>query len=67
MKKKDTCIMCDVPLEWGQFTYNQNLCWDCFKEQVQTLAKNQTNASEARMILHLLACVAEMHGIMGTV
>ena len=34
------CVKCGKPLAWGEFAYNQEVCIDCFKQEVATIQDN---------------------------
>jgi hypothetical protein len=45
---------------WGEFGYNQTMCWDCFEKRVQGIAKNAQTPEDAAMVIHLLVIAKEI-------
>ena len=54
------CSECNNYLLWGEFGYNQTMCWDCFEKRVQGIAKNAQTPEDAAMVIHLLAIAKEI-------
>jgi hypothetical protein len=40
---------------WGEFAYDQTMCWDCFESRVERIAKNAQTPEDAEIVRHLLA------------
>jgi len=34
------CIECGNKLQWGKFSYNQDMCYDCYKTNVEEIIAN---------------------------
>ena len=49
-----TCVSCNTPLELGSFAYNQELCWDCFKEKAEFLISNTPKGPDRDILNFLL-------------
>ena len=58
--KQEVCKVCAKPLKWGDFAYNQEVCWDCFKRTIIVIAKEGKTLEDTEIILHLLS-IAEHH------
>lgn len=39
-KNLDKCIKCGRNLKWGEFAYNQEMCWECFDDEVNRIIDN---------------------------
>ena len=55
------CHTCGSDLKLGDFAYDQNMCWDCFKKRVEGIAQRARTPMEAEMILHLLKITEEVY------
>ena len=56
------CIVCGEPLQFGQFAYNQNMCWNCFQRKVSSIVKEFNEQSDQDLIKYMMAVVAERFG-----
>lgn len=65
------CICCGKKIGFGEFAYNQDTCWDCFKNEVQAMHDNMgwypswlwtRRKAHQEILNHLLACLAETMG-----
>ena len=65
------CICCGKKIGFGEFAYNQDTCWDCFKNEVQVMHDNMgwypswlwtRRKAHQEILNHLLACLAERMG-----
>lgn len=54
------CIECNNYIMWGEFAYNQTMCWDCFEKRVQGIAKNAQTPEDAAMVILLLVIAKEI-------
>lgn len=54
------CTECNNYIMWGEFGYNQTMCWDCFEKRVQGIAKNAQTPEDAAMVIHLLVIAKEI-------
>ena len=54
------CTECNNYILWGEFGYNQTMCWECFEKRVQGIAKNAQTPEDAAMVIHLLANTKEI-------
>lgn len=54
------CIECGETLKWGEFAYNQEMCWDCFESEVRNIIAFAT-VRDAKLIAYLLATTKEIH------
>ena len=54
------CSECNNYILWGEFGYNQTMCWDCFEKRVQGIAKNAQTPEDAAMVIHLLIIAKEI-------
>lgn len=59
--KDQKCVICDERLKWGKFAMNQNICWNCFKENVKRIIAKMT-PDDAVWFNHAMAGYAELHG-----
>ena len=56
------CTGCGSRLIWGKFAYNQELCWDCFEQQVNYIASKITTPQDREMVMYLLKTTEHAHG-----
>lgn len=66
-----TCKKCHGKLKWGDFAYNQEICWDCFVKEVDIMSecidqyptwmRDKINLHKD-ILKHLLATCGECHG-----
>ena len=69
------CIICGKELQLVKFAYRQEICWDCFKEEIKNIIFNIDNMyalsdsisvndkkKHKEYISYLLAVTAEMFG-----
>lgn len=54
------CSECNNYILWGEFAYNQTMCWDCFESRVERIAKNAQTPEDAEIVRHLLAISKEI-------
>lgn len=54
------CMGCGTHFRWGEFAYNQELCWDCFEKRVERIAKNIHSPEDAEIVRHLLIIAKEI-------
>lgn len=54
------CSECNNYILWGEFAYDQTMCWDCFEKRVQGIAKNAQTPEDAAIVIHLLAITKEI-------
>ena len=54
------CSECNNYIMWGEFAYDQTMCWDCFEKRVQGIAKNAQTPEDAAMVIHLLVIAKEI-------
>ena len=54
------CTECSNYILWGEFAYNQTMCWDCFESRVERIAKNAQTPEDAEIVRHLLAITKEI-------
>lgn len=57
------CKVCNAPLMLGKFAYNQEVCWDCFEQQVLFIAEATSTPEAKEIVMHLLDVAREAHGI----
>ena len=57
------CTVCGSKIFWGQFAYEQNICWKCFKNRVMQISKNTESVEDMNIILHLLRVTEHYYGI----
>lgn len=56
------CIICGARLVFGDFAFNQEICWDCFKAKVEEIKANPSlRPLDIKIIDRMLATVAEIH------
>lgn len=61
MGKKPVCKNCQKELKWGRFAYNQDMCWDCFSNEVQYMLNRIDGELHKDILKHLLAVVEELY------
>jgi len=69
--KPPVCTKCQKELQWGKFAYMQEVCWTCFKLEVQEIRwfllkyypeeRLDKLKEHDDIIVHLLDCIAEIH------
>ena len=57
------CTGCGTIFRWGEFAYNQELCWNCFEEKVILIASRTQTIGDKAIVRHLLAIAKEVHNI----
>ena len=57
------CKVCNAPLMLGKFAYNQEVCWDCFEQQVLFIAEATSTPEAKEIVTYLLAVTREVHRI----
>lgn len=58
------CANCGNPLKLGGFTYNKEICWDCFCNEFLDICNEtvQPNSEQRRLLYHLMSIFAEVFG-----
>lgn len=54
------CTECNNYIMWGEFAYDQTMCWDCFEERVQRIARDTQTPEDAEIVRHLLSITKEI-------
>lgn len=54
------CIKCGKPIRWGDFAYDQNMCWKCFETEVVRIAKTAETIEDTKIVLYLLKSMEEI-------
>lgn len=57
------CTGCGQRLAWGKFAYKQEICWECFEQQVLYITTQIKTVQNKEIVLHLLGVAKETHGI----
>lgn len=69
--KFKVCSVCGEPLFWGRFSFNQKMCWECFKKEVHLMEKRideypswlwDKRQQHQEILNHMMAIVAETFG-----
>jgi len=68
------CEVCNRSLEWGEFAYKQEICWDCFAQTTRDILRSiktyypigkvgdDTITKHTEHINYIMAIVAEVFG-----
>jgi hypothetical protein len=48
------CRVCEKEVPYYQIAYQDDVCWNCFRRTVITIAKNQETIEDTQIILDLL-------------
>lgn len=58
------CKRCNSPIKLGGFAYNQDICFDCVKKDVETIQSNfDTGSWEQELIQYMFDVLSEVHGL----
>lgn len=57
------CMGCGTRLVWGKFAYKQEICWDCFENQVLRIASKLHAHQDREIVTYLLNVVEGFYNI----
>ena len=57
------CIECGNDLEWGKFAYRQEMCWNCFEENIQKVILLTEDNPYIDYITYLLNSHKVLYGV----
>lgn len=49
-----TCAFCGKTIYSSDFSYNHNMCWECFKHKVYAIVLKCETPADCGIIIHLL-------------
>jgi len=57
------CVICKNSIRWGDFAYKQEICWNCFCEQVSIVIQRLEGLDEAQseLVAHIFAVFKETY------
>ena len=60
MSNKSKCIKCGTELKLGNFAYNQDICWPCFKDIILVIL-SKTQGEERKAIVWMMSAIGEIY------
>lgn len=60
MSNKSKCIKCGAELKLGNFAYNQDTCWACFKDTILVIL-SKTQGEERKSISWMMSAIGELY------
>jgi len=60
MSNKSKCIKCGAELKLGNFAYNQDTCWTCFKDIILVIL-SKTQGEERKAIVWMTSAIGEIY------